>query len=496
MVQLRFGLLGIVGPTTRCDRSLCSGYHRFGVPMPASPAFESYSEAVDYLYSYVNWEVARHMRYSPDVMTLDRPRAVLSALGDPHTRYPIIHIAGTKGKGSVGAMCAAVLRASGLKVGLYSSPHLQDFRERFRVDNRLITEHEFVSVMERLRPVVESVPDITWFEVTTALAFLFFAEQKVDIAVIEVGLGGRLDATNVVTPIVSVITSLSYDHTHLLGDSLSSIAREKAGIIKPGVPVVSAPQVSEALDVIMQHADAKGAPLILVGRDWVYRPEQSTVAGEWFYAGRPGDSLRAYFTRLSGEHQALNATVALAALHVAGEHGVKVTAEGIRQGFEQVDWPGRLEVAAHDPLVVLDAAHNGASARQLRFALDTLFSQRPRALVFGASADKDVDGMFQALLSGVDHVIAAQAVHPRALAPKEIAAIARLQNFEGTVLEIPDVNQALSTAREMVGPDGLVCVAGSLFIVGEVRTVCGLPAGHVAKTFQGLDSTAREPSVS
>ena len=466
--------------------------------MPPSARLESYSDAVDYLYSYVNWEVARHMRYSPDVMTLDRPRKVLEALGNPQERYAVIHVTGTKGKGSVGAMCAAALRESGLRVGLYSSPHLQDFRERFRVDNRLISEDAFVAVMKHLQPVIEAVPDITWFEVTTALAFQFFAQQGVDAAVIEVGLGGRLDATNIVHPAVSVITSLSYDHTHLLGHSLAAIAHEKAGIIKPSVPVVSAPQPPEALAVITEHAQACAAPLTVVGRDWSFALERSTVTGTWFTAGPAHRVAESYFTALPGEHQALNATVALAALSVLKEKGFPLTASGIRRGFEAVDWPGRLELAAQSPPVILDAAHNGASAQRLREALDSLFPQRPRALVFGASADKDVAGMFEALLPAVDALVATQAVHPRALAPQEVVSLAEMQGFSGSTFEIPVVKEAVFKARDLVGHGGVVCVTGSLFVVGEARTVFRLPVGHVAKVVPAAwpsDPTAFVPRV-
>jgi dihydrofolate synthase/folylpolyglutamate synthase len=444
-------------------------------------SLQTYTDAIDYLYSFINWEVERHIRNAPDVMTLERPRRVLAAFDNPHTRYPVIHITGTKGKGSVGAMCAAALSASGLKTGLYSSPHLQDFRERFRVGSQLIEPESFTALVNQMRPVLESVPDITWFEVTTALAFLYFARQNVDAAVIEVGLGGRLDATNVVTPVVSVITSLSYDHTHLLGDSLASIAREKGGIIKPGVPVVSAPQPPEALDVLAGIAAERRAPLTLVGRDWLYVHSDSALSGTRFEAGPVGQPLESYCTALPGEHQALNATVALVALHHAREAGVATHQRGIRAGFEQVDWPGRLEVVNHTPLLVLDAAHNAASARRLQAALEELFPQRPLALIFGVSADKDVSGMFDALLPVVDYLIAAQAVHPRALAPDEIAAIARQQGYTGVIEQIPQAEAALRRASELVGPGGLICTAGSLFIVGEMRTVCGLPAGHVMR---------------
>ncbi len=436
-------------------------------------------EAIDYLYSYVNWEVERHVRYSPEVMTLERPRKVLSALGDPHRQYPVIHITGTKGKGSVGAMSAAALQAAGLRVGLYSSPHLQDFRERFRINNRLIGEEDFIALVNQLRPVIEPIPDITWFEVTTALAFLFFAQQEVDVAVIEVGLGGRLDATNVVVPVVSVITSLSYDHTYLLGDSLASIAREKGGIIKPGVPAVSAPQPPEALEVLAEIAADVGAPLTLVGRDWLYTPGTSTRDGQTFIAGPAGSPHEVYRTALTGEHQALNATVALAALEWVRRAGLVVPDEAVRDGFRTVDWPGRLEVVLRSPLLVLDAAHNGASAQFLAASLNDLFPQQPFALIFGASADKDVEGMFDALLPLADYLVAAQAVHPRALSVEEIAARALAKGYARPIVKAPAAQAALEVASDLVGPNGLICTTGSLFIVGEMRTVCGLPVGHV-----------------
>jgi len=456
----------------------------------APESLQTYSDAIDYLYGFINWEVERHMRYTPDVMTLDRPRALLQALGNPQDRYRIIHITGTKGKGSVGAMCAAALQASGLRTALYSSPHLQDFRERFRVDNALITPDEFVALINRMRPILADMPeDITWFEVTTALAFLYFAERQVDVAVVEVGLGGRLDATNVVTPVVSVITSLSYDHTHLLGDSLASIAREKAGIIKPGVPVVSAPQPDEALEVLREVAARRHAPLTLIGRDWNFTPGETTRAGQAFMAGPASGPPATYWTGLAGGHQALNAAVALAALERASQAGVAVSERGIREGLRKVDWPGRLELVGVNPAIVLDAAHNGASARWLSATLDTLFPQRPRVLVFGASADKDIRGMFEALLPAADHLIATQAVHPRALATGEIETVARETGFGGPIDQIANVSDAVAHARQAAGAPGMVVITGSLFIVGEVRTIFGLPPGHTRRVPDAVQET-------
>lgn len=444
-----------------------------------SRPLKTYSEALEYLFSFINWEIERHQRYAEEAMTLARPSKVLEACGNPHLQYPVIHITGTKGKGSVGAMCAAALRASGLRTGLYSSPHLQDYRERFRVDNALISPDDFTALVNDLQPAAESVPDITWFEVTTALAFLYFARQNIDIAVIEVGLGGRLDATNVVHPIVSVITSLSFDHTHLLGDSLASIAREKGGIIKHGVPVVSAPQPQEALDVLMAIAAEREASFTLVGRDWLYQ-SQETNGGETFVAGPVGQAMQPYRTRLLGEHQVLNAAVALATLEQARLAGVALHEADVRTGFAQVDWPGRLEVIHREPLVVLDAAHNAASARRLQAALEKRFPQRPLALIFGAFVDKDVIGMFEALLPLTDFLIVTQSAHPRALPPHAVGALALEYGYAGPLYQMPDVRTALQRAADLVGVAGIICATGSLSVVGEARSAFNLPVGHIS----------------
>lgn len=441
----------------------------------------TYGEALDYLYSFINYEVRRQVRYAPEVMNLDRPLHLLEGLGNPHLQYPIIHITGTKGKGSVGAYCWAALQAAGLRAGLYTSPHLQDFRERIRVKEEMISKEALADLLAELKPVADGIEGLTWFELTTALAFLHFARQGVDAVVCEVGLGGRLDATNVVHPLVSVITSLSYDHTYLLGNTLAEIATEKAGIIKPGVPVVSAPQEAEAEAVLLQIAEERHAPLTLIGRDWRCEAGQSTRYGQWFRAGPAGESLRDYWTPLVGRHQAINATVALATLRLAQQGGLSLPSEAIEMGVRFVDWPGRFEVVGERPWIVLDAAHNGASARCLVESVEAVFPEvRNRTLIFGASADKDVVSMFRALLPAMSHVILAQAVHPRALPPETLAEQVASVGFAGTVEQVPVVAEALQRARQQAGEEGLIVFAGSLFIVGEARDVLGLAPGHAA----------------
>lgn len=441
----------------------------------------SYEEALDYLYSFIDYEVRREVRYAPEVMNLDRPLALLAGLGNPHQAYPIIHITGTKGKGSVGAYCLAALQTAGLRTGLYSSPHLQDFRERFRIDNTMIDPESLTTLLAEIKPVADAIEGLTWFELTTALAFLYFARQHVDAVVLEVGLGGRLDATNVVTPLVSVITSLSYDHTHLLGHTLAEIAGEKAGIIKPGVPVISAPQPPEAAEVLARIAAERGAPLTVIGQDWRYESGRVTRFGQDFQAAPVDEPLRRYATPLLGKHQVLNAVVALAALETAARSGLTVPAMVHQGGLLNANWPGRFEIVGERPWMVLDAAHNGASAECLRETLLTIFPEpRPRVMIFGASADKDITGMFRALLPEIDHLLLAQAVHPRALDPDSLLAAETEVGFSGTVEQIPVVEEALKRARELAGPDGLILVAGSLFIIGEVRDFLGLTPGQAS----------------
>jgi dihydrofolate synthase/folylpolyglutamate synthase len=454
----------------------------------------SYEESLDYLYSLINYEIQRPQRYTPDVVSLERPRALMAAFGDPQETYPIIHVTGTKGKGSVSAMCASVLQASGLRVGLYSSPHLQDFRERFRVNNELIEPLVMASLVERVQSVVAQIPGLTWFEVITAIAFLFFAEAKVDVAVIEVGLGGRLDATNIIrAPLVSTITSLSYDHTQLLGNTLSEIAFEKAGIIKSGIPVVSAPQEAEPLATLESIAAERGSSLTLVGRDYVFAPESADEYGQWFSAGKNAESQHRYWMPMLGQHQVVNAAVALATLDHARKRNSKigraVTEDSIRAGLRTVNWPGRLEVIRRAPWLVLDVAHNGASAESLAQALQSLFDFDKLILIFGAFSDKDVTRMFQVLLPITSHLILVQAINPRAFSTEQLAEMARSFGYSGELDMIPPTQEALVRAEAIAGPRDLICVTGNLAIVGEMRSILGLTPARAAYLDESIVQT-------
>jgi dihydrofolate synthase/folylpolyglutamate synthase len=294
---------------------------------------------------------------------------------------------------------------------------------------------------------------------------------------------------------VSVITSLSYDHTKLLGDTLADIAYEKAGIIKPDVPVVSAPQHLEALEVLETVAAERGAPLTLVGRDWTYTPGAATESKQTFTAGPAGGKQRECWTPLLGVHQVINSTVAMAALDTAARAGLPITPQAVCCGLRRVDWPGRLEVIRHQPRVVLDAAHNAESGSRLRDALESLFPRRKLFLVFGASVDKDIAGMFKALLPITDHLVLSQAVHPRAHKTDDLAEAARAVDPEADIVCIASVREALDHALRLAASDDLICVTGSLFVVGEVRDICNLEPGHAVYLDAEPATTTQEAGV-
>ena len=443
---------------------------------------ESYQRALDYLYSFINFEHKSLDRYQAAKIDADRPRRLLELLGRPQARFPSIHIAGTKGKGSVAAMCAACLRLAGLRVGLYTSPHLREFRERIRIlspddaDGR-ISEEAFVAVMGRVRPAIEATPGITWFEIVTAIAFDHFAAGAVDVAVVEVGLGGRLDATNVLTPLVSVITSLSLDHTQLLGDTLAQIAAEKGGIIKPGVPVVTAAQAPEALATLEQIAAERGAPLTVVGHDWPYeviRGHEGGVARQRIVAGGgpeprlipPGAS---FAVGLPGEHQTLNAAVALAALERVAGRFPTLTLADMQRGLATVEWAGRLQVlqtGPERPTLLVDCAHNDDSAAKLVAALQEDYRYNRLVLLFGAPEDKNVAGMLARLLPLADEVVMTTANHPRSATPEQLADMAAGLGREAVTTH--SVADGLLAALAAAGPGDLVCATGSIIVVGDL----------------------------
>lgn len=426
----------------------------------------AYIQALDYLYSYIDYSLKKSSELAKADFHLDRMFAFLQALGDPHKAYPVIHVAGTKGKGSPSALAAAALQAAGYRTGLYTSPHLQDYVERIQVDGQPLSHAALVDLVEQVKGAAARIPKLTTFEITTAIGFLYFAQQKVDAAVIEVGLGGRLDATNVVTPAVAVITSLSYDHMAVLGNTLTAIAGEKAGIIKEGVPVVSAPQQDEALAVLEKVSAERHVPLTLVGRDVFCEFGRHSLDGQDVRVWTKGEKPVKLSLPLLGNHQAINAATAYVVFKTSG---LKVSDVDIRQGFVAVKWPCRFEIVRREPPVILDSAHNTNSFEKLFQTLEDYLPGRSVTLIFGCSEDKDTAAMMRALQPRLQRVIATKAVHPRALEPGRIIEIVAGLGVEAEA--VTPVEAALQRGLELSAKDGsIVLSAGSMFVTAEAKT--------------------------
>ena len=429
----------------------------------------AYNKALDYLYSFVDYSLKHASELAKAEFNLDRMRDLMHLLGDPQNDYPIIHIAGSKGKGSTAAFTASALRAADYRVGLYTSPHLQDFTERMQINGVPIPQDEFAALVEEIKPSVAQVPFITTFELTTALAFLYFSRQKITAAVIEVGLGGRLDATNIVTPLVSVITSLSLEHTAVLGITLTEIAREKAGIVKEGHPFVSAPQKPEAASVLDLAAEEYNVPLTLVGRDLMYKVKKKTIDGQMLEVWMRNGPKMKLSIPLLGDHQVENAVTAYAALIAARQEGLVFNAAQLKQGFAETKWPGRFEIWREKPPIVLDSAHNPDSFAKLRQTLDEYFPEWPVILIFGVSEDKNVADMLKELASRLEKVLLTKSVHPRAVEVQKLVGFAEQAGVACEAVE--PVEEAVARALEIAGEHALVLSAGSIFLTAAVRAV-------------------------
>ena len=425
----------------------------------------TYSASVDFLYRLQKHGIK---------LGLDQVRALLAGLGEPQQRYGAIHIAGTNGKGSTAAMTAAILQAAGYRVGLYTSPHLVDFRERIRVNGTLISEEAVTDLTERLRGLTPTDLAPTFFEFTTAMALQHFADTGVDLAVLEVGMGGRFDATNVIEPVASAITTIALDHQEYLGHTITAIAAEKAGVIKPGVPVVTGRLDQTAETVIASVASKRHAPLYRLGRD--YRVTGETTA-DFTYEGldRRFDRLNC---PLEGAHQVDNAVCALALVEIAARSGLPISDEAVRAGLRSVQWEGRLEMIDQEPAILLDGAHNPAAATVLADYLAAYRRNHPGArvmLVWGMMRDKDHRGFLTPLLPVIDELVLTQADIARAATVRELQT--SLESLPVPVHVAPFPIDALARARQLTSPTDLICVSGSLMLVGDVKAVlrgCGL----------------------
>ncbi|HWQ61472.1 MAG TPA: folylpolyglutamate synthase/dihydrofolate synthase family protein [Negativicutes bacterium] len=421
----------------------------------------TYEQALEYLASLGKFGIN---------LGLARIEKLLDLMGRPERRFKTVHVTGTNGKGSTTAMLASILRAAGIRTGMYTSPHLEDYTERFMIDGEPIGRAALAAAIEHTRVFVDAMTAEGWehpteFEVLTAAAFHHFAAAGVEYAVVEVGLGGLLDSTNVILPEVAVITNVTLEHTDRCGGTVAEIAAHKAGIIKPVVPVVTAAR-GAALDVIRRTAEAKGAPLTVLERDFYV---EAAGSDGWrqqvaVVSRRHGD-LGRFLLSLLGRHQAENAAVAVMAALAVGDKEKRVTLAAIRAGLGDTSWPGRFEVVPGRPTLVIDGAHNPAGAAVLRATLDEVFPDRPVVFVLGILGDKDIAGITDVLVRAGDGVVAVKPLSERAADQSRVLAAVRAERAEAAAT----VAEGVDRARDLAGPDGLVCVAGSLYLVGPAR---------------------------
>ncbi len=449
-----------------------------------------YQEALEFLYGLTNYERTQPADVDA-ALKLERMKVLLAALGNPQERFKAIHVAGTKGKGSTCAMLESCLRHMGLRTGLYVSPHLSTFRERMRVNGEFIAPEVVSLLADKIKAQMENLPGITTFEAITAMAFLHFAREDVEWAIIEVGLGGRLDATNVLNPEAAVITSISYDHMAWLGDTLALIAGEKAGIIKPGVPVISHQQLPEAAVVIERIAKERGAPLIMIGRHWRWTPGDASLIKQDFEIKQVArirskekpfvnDLEGRYEISLLGKHQIENASTVIATLDVlrdkleasgAQEFSVKT----VRDGLRTAAWAGRFDILRVDPPVIVDGAHNVDSVNKLVMTLVEHFPGRRWTFVFGGYRDKALEGMIKALNPrAVRWYFTRVKDNPRAMSAEELLALAKTLNARN-----PEVTASVGEAIEAASAgNDAVCICGSIALAGEARVQWALKHGQ------------------
>jgi dihydrofolate synthase/folylpolyglutamate synthase len=440
---------------------------------PKSTGINSYAKALRYIASLSDYERLRIVRYNSQNFDLDRMRTLLKKLGNPHEQFRSIHVAGTKGKGSTCAMIAAMLQASGYKTGLYTSPHLVDIRERMQIDGHMIPQSEFARLVRLIEPIAAKIkPAPTTFDVLTAISFKYFAEQKVEIAVVETGLGGRLDSTNVLKPEITAITSISKDHMAQLGNTVEKIAEEKAGIFKPGVPAIIAQQEPGVEAVLKRVAEKVGAPFDVTGKtiEFSYRFESSRMLGPHnrVCLTTPNSKFEHLAVPLVGEHQAINCGLALSVIDRLKTRGIAINDTRAMEGLSKVTIPGRMEMVSQTPRVIVDGAHNAASLDAMMKAIGQHIPYDSMVVIFGCCSDKDVAGMLERITSGADKVIFTKVDNIRSSDPEELAA--RYVELYGKMAQVANtLEDALAIANRAVSKEDLICITGSFYLVGEAK---------------------------
>ena len=417
----------------------------------------NFEEAIDWLYGFQKFGVK---------LGLERIKHLCKNLGNPQDSYKIVHVGGTNGKGSVCKFIGSILTSSGYKVGVYTSPHLQRFSERYVIDGIEISENDVVLLVEKIKPFVEKMvkkgDTPTFFEIVTAMGFEYFKQENVDFAVIEVGLGGRYDATNIVTPLISVVTNVSLEHQSVLGKTIKEIAKEKAGIIKKNIPVVTGAK-DDALEVVEKTAVEKNSPITIVDSgNWKRLNEGSFLIN---------GSLNDYTvkTSMKGGFQGENIALAISTVEILQMNGVFVTDDSIIDGVEQTMNPGRMEIASYDPCILLDGAHNIACMNILKETLENDFEFDKLVIVLGVLSDKNIEEMLQIIVPLASEIIVTKSKNDRACNPKILKEIIEKLGFKNKIVVKNEINDALDYAKSIAKKTDLVCVTGSLFTVGEAR---------------------------
>lgn len=444
-------------------------------PVRAKKAFKSYDQAISYLYEKTDYEKEEHLRYNVSTFNLNRMKKLLSLLGNPHKKFHTAHIAGTKGKGSTATMLAKMLEVNDYKVGLYTSPHVVSLHERITVNSEMISDSEMHGLLNRVYAPVEKLSRTdppTFFEIMTALAFMHFVDRRIDIGVIETGMGGRLDSTNVIRPEVVGITSLSIDHQYQLGDSIESIAREKAGVFKRGVPVVTVQQEPAAIRVLKSQATAIRAPLSITGDDidFSQRFETSPEHGPHtrICLTTPTSKFEHLRVPLQGRHQAINCGLALAMLDKLKTSGFKIDNDKATEGLNKVSLAGRMEMICDDPRIMIDAAHNAASIEALMHAIGQHIPYDSMVVIFGCNKDKDVRGMLYKLQYGADKVVFTRSNSAKAMSPQDLAEM--YSQISGKMCQAAvSLAEALQIAKSAISREDLICITGSFYLIGQAK---------------------------
>ncbi len=433
----------------------------------------NYTQSTVYIESLTNYEKSPAALYDASNFDLRRMELLLAALGNPQAGRKTVHVAGTKGKGSTAAMVAGILRSAGYGTGLFTSPHLHSWQERIQVNGRPIAQKAFARLVNLVRPHVEEINKsarfgcLTTFEVLTAIAFLYFRDKEAAFQVLETGMGGRLDATNIVKPDVCVLTSISLDHTRVLGDTLAKIAREKAGIIKPGCTVVSAPQATAAGAVIKAKCLALDAPLIQAGKDIKWFPIKNNLSFQTFQID---GLLNKYRIRLPllGDFQMENASLAVAAIEILQQQGATITYKDLLLGLGRVRWPARMQILGLSPLVIIDGAHNAYSVKRLVESIRKYFTYSQAYVIFGSSIDKDITGMGSELEGFANCVILTSSSHARAASVDYLQKLLKKSNLK--ISRGLDAVKSLSAALSMASEGDIILATGSLFLAAEIQT--------------------------